>query len=76
MRVAFLGLGIMGQSMATNLVKAGHEVTIWNRTPGKLVEGAGAESNASLLNMADESRPVEAAESRPQGAGSTGAMIL
>lgn len=40
MRVAFLGLGIMGQAMAQNLVKAGHEVTVWNRTPGKLVEGA------------------------------------
>ena len=35
MRVAFLGLGIMGRSMATNLAKAGHEVTVWNRTPGK-----------------------------------------
>ncbi|MGB8919392.1 MAG: NAD(P)-dependent oxidoreductase [Candidatus Sulfotelmatobacter sp.] len=41
MRVAFLGLGIMGHAMAKNLVKAGHEVTVWNRTPGKLVEGAG-----------------------------------
>jgi 3-hydroxyisobutyrate dehydrogenase-like beta-hydroxyacid dehydrogenase len=41
MRVGFLGLGIMGHAMATNLVKAGHEVTVWNRTPGKLVEGAG-----------------------------------
>jgi 3-hydroxyisobutyrate dehydrogenase/2-hydroxy-3-oxopropionate reductase len=30
----------MGQAMATNLVKAGHEVTVWNRTPGKQVEGA------------------------------------
>jgi 3-hydroxyisobutyrate dehydrogenase-like beta-hydroxyacid dehydrogenase len=40
MRVAFLGLGIMGHAMAANLVKAGHEVTVWNRTPGKLVEGA------------------------------------
>jgi 3-hydroxyisobutyrate dehydrogenase-like beta-hydroxyacid dehydrogenase len=40
MRVAFLGLGIMGQLMASNLAKAGHEVTVWNRTPGKLVEGA------------------------------------
>jgi 3-hydroxyisobutyrate dehydrogenase-like beta-hydroxyacid dehydrogenase len=41
MRVAFLGLGIMGRSMATNLAKAGHEVTVWNRTPGKEeVEGA------------------------------------
>jgi 3-hydroxyisobutyrate dehydrogenase-like beta-hydroxyacid dehydrogenase len=26
--------------MAANLVKAGHEVTVWNRTPGKDVEGA------------------------------------
>ncbi len=40
MRVAFLGLGIMGQAMATNLVKAGHEVTVWNRTAGKAVDGA------------------------------------
>lgn len=40
MRVAFLGLGIMGHSMATNLVSAGHEVTVWNRTPGRVVEGA------------------------------------
>jgi 3-hydroxyisobutyrate dehydrogenase-like beta-hydroxyacid dehydrogenase len=40
MRIAFLGLGIMGRPMATNLVKAGHEVSVWNRTPGKDVEGA------------------------------------
>lgn len=40
MRVAFLGLGIMGRPMASNLAKAGHEVTVWNRTPGKDVEGA------------------------------------
>ncbi len=42
MRVAFLGLGIMGQRMAANLVKAGNEVTVWNRTPGKTVAGATA----------------------------------
>lgn len=41
MRVAFIGLGIMGHAMATNLVKAGHEVAVWNRTP-KQVEGARA----------------------------------
>ena len=40
MHVAFLGLGIMGRPMASNLVKAGHEVTVWNRTPGKDVPGA------------------------------------
>jgi len=33
MKVAFLGLGIMGRPMAANLVKAGHEVAVWNRTP-------------------------------------------
>ncbi len=40
MRIAFLGLGIMGRAMAANLVKAGHDVAVWNRTPGKQVEGA------------------------------------
>jgi 3-hydroxyisobutyrate dehydrogenase len=30
----------MGRPMAANLVKAGHEVNIWNRTPGKDVPGA------------------------------------
>ena len=42
MRIGFLGLGIMGKPMAQNLVKAGHEVKVWNRTPGKVVEGAHA----------------------------------
>jgi 2-hydroxy-3-oxopropionate reductase len=40
MRVAFLGLGIMGRSMAANLVKAGHDVAVWNRSAGKDVPGA------------------------------------
>ena len=39
MKIAFLGLGIMGRPMAANLVKAGHDVTVWNRTP-KQLEGA------------------------------------
>ena len=30
----------MGRPMAANLVKAGHEVTVWNRTPGHEVPGA------------------------------------
>ena len=33
MKVGFLGLGAMGAAMATNLLKAGHEVTVWNRSP-------------------------------------------
>src|SRR5246127_819174 len=54
MRVAFLGLGIMGQSMASNLVKAGHEVTVWNRTPGKLVEGAAIAPNPAAAAQGAE----------------------
>ena len=33
--VAFLGLGRMGLPMAANLVKAGHELRVWNRTASK-----------------------------------------
>ena len=32
MKVAFVGLGTMGAPMAMNLLKAGHEVTVHNRT--------------------------------------------
>ena len=35
MKVGFIGLGNMGSGMAANLLKAGHEVTVYNRTPGK-----------------------------------------
>jgi len=38
MDVGFLGLGIMGRAMAANLVKAGHRVTVWNRSPGPVAE--------------------------------------
>lgn len=34
-RVAFLGLGVMGYPMAAHLAKAGHQVTVYNRTPSK-----------------------------------------
>ena len=54
MRVAFLGLGIMGQAMATNLVKAGHEVMVWNRSPGKIVEGAGIAPNPAAAAQGAE----------------------
>ncbi len=33
--VAFLGLGVMGYPMAGHLVKAGHDVCVYNRTPAK-----------------------------------------
>lgn len=35
MRVAVLGTGAMGTGMAGSLLRAGHEVTVWNRNPGR-----------------------------------------
>lgn len=35
-KIGFIGLGIMGQGMVKNLMKAGFEVNIWNRTPARM----------------------------------------
>ena len=53
-RIGFIGLGIMGQGMVRNLLAAGFEVTIWNRTAEKmaaLVE-AGAHAAGSPKEVA------------------------
>lgn len=49
-RLGFIGLGIMGRGMVANLVSAGHQVTVWNRTPAK-AEGLN-------VNMVDSARAV------------------
>src|ERR1044072_3375823 len=38
MKVAFLGLGVMGYPMAGHLKKGGHEGTVYNRNPAKAQE--------------------------------------
>ena len=50
MNVGFVGLGAMGAGMARNLVKAGHRVVVFNRTPGKAeaLAADGAQAAASL----------------------------
>lgn len=44
MKIGFVGLGNMGAAMAANLLKAGHELTVWNRSPTRsaslVAEGA------------------------------------
>jgi 3-hydroxyisobutyrate dehydrogenase len=59
-RVAVLGLGAMGRPIAARLLGAGHDVTVWNRTPGKDEEllAAGARRAAT---PADAARGAEAA---------------
>ena len=73
--MAFIGLGIMGRPMAANLVEAGFDVTVWNRTraraeefaaehPGKTVRVAatpgGASSGAQVtITMLPDSPELE-----------------
>ena len=57
MRIAVLGMGIMGRPMARNLAAAGHEVTVWNRTRAR------AEALSDCATVADEAaQAVEHAE--------------
>jgi 3-hydroxyisobutyrate dehydrogenase-like beta-hydroxyacid dehydrogenase len=70
MKVGFIGLGHMGAGMAANLLRAGHEVTVYNRTLGKeqaLVErgahAAGRVADAcqgeAVVTMLADDRAVE-----------------
>jgi 3-hydroxyisobutyrate dehydrogenase-like beta-hydroxyacid dehydrogenase len=55
MKIGFIGLGHMGTAMAANLVKAGHDVTVFNRSPGKssaLIE-LGAREAINLAEACD-----------------------
>ena len=38
MRIGFMGLGTMGKPMVRRLLQAGHEVLVWNRSPGPAEE--------------------------------------
>jgi len=36
LKIGFLGLGTMGSAVVNNLLRSGHEVTVWNRTMAKV----------------------------------------
>src|ERR1700681_2005601 len=55
MDVGFIGLGHMGAPMARNLLKAGHRVTVYNRTPGK-AEALAREGAQVASRVADACR--------------------
>lgn len=55
MKIGFLGLGQMGHAMAKNLVEAGHDVTVWNRSPAKADDLVAAGATRA-------ERPVDAAQ--------------
>jgi len=88
MKVGFIGLGHMGAGMAANLLRAGHEVTVYNRTLGKeraLVEqgarAAGRVADAcqgeAVVTMLADDRAVEGVVFGDQGViGSLGPRAI
>jgi len=58
MRTAVLGTGIMGAAMARSLAREGHDVAVWNRTPGR----AEAVADDSITAYADLPEAVTGAE--------------
>ena len=56
-RVGFIGLGIMGRSMARNILDAGFPLTVWNRTASRAGElvAAGAALGSSPADVAARS---------------------
>ena len=59
-RIGFIGLGLMGQPMSRRLLEAGHQLTVWNRTPekSKALLAAGAAWGASPEAVAQVSDMV------------------
>lgn len=55
MKVAVVGLGLMGEPIAERLLAAGHELTVFNRTPGRTgpLEAGGATVAAGLAAVWD-----------------------
>src|SRR6476660_3405118 len=55
MKVGFIGLGRMGTGMAANLLRAGHEVTVYNRTPDR-AQALVAQGARAATRVADACR--------------------
>ena len=55
-KVAFLGMGVMGAPMAGHLAKAGHDVTVYNRTTTKAESWAAEHGGAFALTPAEAAK--------------------
>ncbi|WP_417223202.1 NAD(P)-dependent oxidoreductase [Amphritea sp.] len=59
MKVAFIGLGVMGYPMAGHLANAGHEVTVYNRTATKADQWCQEYKGKSAVTPAEAARDAE-----------------
>ena len=58
-KVAFIGLGTMGGPMAVHLLRAGHQVTVYNRTDAKARAWVAEHGGEHALTPADAARDAE-----------------
>jgi len=58
-KIAFIGLGVMGGPIAGHLAKAGHELTVYNRSIGKAKRWAEAFGGAVAVNPAKAAEDAE-----------------
>jgi 3-hydroxyisobutyrate dehydrogenase len=58
-KLAFLGLGVMGYPMAGHLAKAGHDVTVYNRTAAKAAKWVEQHGGQAASSPADAARDAE-----------------
>lgn len=67
MKVAFIGLGNMGRPMAENILKAGHDLTVWNRTRAHMepLVAAGARGVSTARAAAQEAEVIGLCVSTP-----------
>jgi 3-hydroxyisobutyrate dehydrogenase len=56
MKIAFIGLGVMGSPMAGHLAAAGHEVVVFNRTSAKALAWAKAHPGETASSVAEAAR--------------------
>ncbi|MFN3857864.1 MAG: NAD(P)-dependent oxidoreductase [Caulobacter sp.] len=59
MKVAFIGLGVMGFPMAGHLARAGHQVTVFNRSPAKADRWVQTHAGAAGETPAEAARDAE-----------------
>ncbi|HEV7960646.1 MAG TPA: NAD(P)-dependent oxidoreductase [Rhizomicrobium sp.] len=59
MKVSFIGLGVMGYPMAGHLSRAGHDVTVFNRTAAKAQQWAKEYGGKSAATPAEAARDAE-----------------
>ena len=59
MKLSFIGLGVMGYPMAGHLAKAGHAVTVYNRTPAKSAAWVAQHGGRAAAPPADAARDAD-----------------